>query len=221
VVEARRAAPERAAPPEPSRRALPRAFYARPVLTVARDLIGKVLVHRSGEGTVAGRVVEAEAYRGPLDRAAHSYGGRRTARTEAMFGPPGYAYIFLVYGLHYQFNVVVADVELPHAVLIRGIEPTYGLESMAARRRLGVHDRRLCNGPGKLCQAFGLGREHYGHDLCSRQLYLTDGPRGKVGRSQRIGVDYAGPWAARAWRYFELGNPHVSVVPRGAARPAW
>lgn len=221
MTEPRRAAFERGARGKPSRRPLPRAFYARPVLAVARDLIGKVLVHRSREGTVAGRIVEAEAYRGPSDRAAHSYSGRRTARTEVMFGPPGYAYMFFVYGMHYQFNVVAAEEGQPHAVLIRGIEPVYGLELMAARRGLDARDRRLCNGPGKLCQAFALGREHYGHDLCSRELYIVDGSRDKVGRSARIGVDYAGEWAARPWRYFELGNPHVSVVPRRRALPAW
>jgi len=106
---------------------LPREFYARPVLTVAKACIGKLLVHRTRQGLVGGRIVETEAYRGPEDRAAHSYAGRRTARTEVMFGPPGYAYVFFVYGMHYQFNVVTTKDGAPHAVLVRAIEPLLGV----------------------------------------------------------------------------------------------
>src|SRR5947209_7122363 len=98
---------------------LPREFYARPVLTVARACVGKLLVHRTSDALMVGRIVETEAYRGPEDRAAHSFGGRRTARTEVMFGPPGYAYIFFVYGMHYQFNIVTTREGDPHAVLVR------------------------------------------------------------------------------------------------------
>ena len=102
---------------------LPRSFYARPVLVVARAAIGQWLVHRTRAGTVAGRVVETEAYRGPEDRAAHSHGGRRTARTASMFGPPGHAYVFFVYGLHHHFNLVTGAEGEPHAVLVRAVEP--------------------------------------------------------------------------------------------------
>ena len=112
---------------------LPRDFYARPVLTVARDVIGKLLVHETRQGVLVGRIVEAEAYRGPEDRAAHSYGGRRTERTEVMFGPPGYAYVFFVYGMHWHVNLVTTRAEAPHAVLIRGVEPLEGVELMAKR----------------------------------------------------------------------------------------
>jgi DNA-3-methyladenine glycosylase len=183
-------------------------------LAVARDVIGKILVHETPEGRVAGRIVESEAYRGPEDRAAHSYGGRRTARTEVMFGPPGYAYVFFVYGMHYQMNLVTTEDGAPHAVLLRAVEPLLGLELMAARRGLAATDRNLSNGPGKLCQAFGIDRGHYGLDLCGPRLFLSEGPRGRVLRSPRVGVDYAGEWAERPWRFYERENPWVSRVPR-------
>ena len=193
---------------------LPRSFYARPVLTVAREVIGKILVHESREGRVTGRIVEAEAYRGPEDRAAHSFGGRRTARTEAMFGPPGYAYVFFVYGMHWHVNLVTGAVDLPHAVLLRAVEPLEGLELMAKRRGLAPGSRDLTNGPGKLCEAFGIDRAHYAADLCDGPLFLTPGTRPRVARSPRIGIDYAGVWAERPWRFFERDSPWVSRAPR-------
>src|SRR6187401_3869867 len=141
-----------------SDRPLPRSFYARPVLSVARDCIGKHLIHATPAGRLVGRIVEAEAYRGPEDRAAHSFGGRRTARTEVMFGPPGHAYVFLVYGLHFHLNLVTTAVGMPHAVLLRAVEPIAGAELMERRRGMPAARRELTNGPGKLCQAFGIQR---------------------------------------------------------------
>jgi DNA-3-methyladenine glycosylase len=138
--------------PEP----LPRAFYARPVLTVARDVIGKVLVHRTAEGVAAGRIVEAEAYRGPEDQAAHSANGRRTKRTEAMWGEPGHAYVYFIYGMHWAFNLVVGRLGEPHAVLIRALEPLPPLDLMRARRGMPEATHALCSGPGKLCRALAL-----------------------------------------------------------------
>ncbi len=191
---------------------LPRSFYARPVLSVAKDVIGKLLVHRTRAGVVAGRIVEAEAYRGPEDRAAHSWGGRRTPRTEAMFGAPGFAYVFFVYGMHWHLNLVTTREGAPHAVLLRAVEPLTGTQLMASRRGLPETSVNLCNGPGKLCQAFDVERRHYGVDLTHGSLFLsdTDLPRGKLGRSARIGVDYAEAWAEKPWRFFELGNRWVS-----------
>jgi DNA-3-methyladenine glycosylase len=190
---------------------LKRDFYARPVLTVARECIGKILVHDSNEGLVHGRIVEAEAYRGPDDLAAHSAGGRRTARTEVMYGPAGHAYLFFVYGMHWNFNVVTGEAGQPHAVLIRAVEPLSGLELMATRRGLSADRVELTNGPGKVCQAFALARQHYGLDLCvSPKLFLADAPKVKVARSARVGVDYAGSWADKPWRFFEPGNRYVS-----------
>jgi DNA-3-methyladenine glycosylase len=182
------------------------------VLTVAKDVIGKLLVHRTPAGVLAGRIVEAEAYRGPEDRAAHSWAGRRTARTEAMFGPPGFAYLFFVYGMHWQLNLVTSREGAPHAVLLRAVEPVAGVSLMAARRGLAEMNVNLSNGPGKLCQAFDIGRHHYGVDLTRGPLFLSEGttPAGKLGRSARIGVDYAEAWADKPWRFFELGNRWVS-----------
>jgi DNA-3-methyladenine glycosylase len=200
---------------------LPREFYARPVLTVARDVIGKVLVHDSPEGLVAGRIVEAEAYRGPEDRAAHSFGGRRTERTEVMFGAPGLAYVFFVSGMHWHVNLVTTREGAPHAVLLRAAEPLCGQELMAARRGVPAHQVNLCNGPGKLCEAFGIDRRHYGADLTQGSLFLSHGtgPRPKLGRSARIGVDYAEAWAEKPWRFFELGSRWVSRGRPSRAEP--
>jgi DNA-3-methyladenine glycosylase len=195
---------------------LPRSFYARPVLVVARDAIGKILVHDTPAGRVAGRIVEAEAYRGPEDRAAHSYGGRRTARTEAMYGPPGHAYVFFVYGMHHHVNLVTTKEGAPHAVLLRAVEPLEGADLMAKWRGRGPTDRELTNGPGKLCVAFGIDRRAYGADLCKKPLFLADGPRGRVVRSPRVGIDYAGEWADRPWRFYEQGNPWVSRARRAS-----
>jgi DNA-3-methyladenine glycosylase len=192
---------------------VPRSFYERTVIEVARDCIGKVLVHRTEEGTCAGRIVESEAYRGPQDLASHSSRGR-TARTEAMFGPPGRAYMFLLYGISWAFNIVVAQEGVPHAVLVRAIEPTIGVDIMAKRRRRDASSRELTNGPGKLSMALALDRRHYGVDLCGDELYLLEGARGPVGRSPRINVDYAGAWVKRPWRFYEKGNRYVSVAPR-------
>ncbi|MGO9062360.1 MAG: DNA-3-methyladenine glycosylase [Candidatus Binataceae bacterium] len=194
---------------------LGRDFYARPVLVVARDCIGKVLVHRTSEGEVAGRIVEAEAYRGPLDLAAHSARGL-TRRTAAMFGPPGHAYVFRLYGTCWAMNLVTAAEGEPHAVLIRALEPVRGLDLMARRRNKPAGSRELANGPGKLTQALAITGDDYGRDLCGEELYLEDAGLeiGRIGRSARINVDYAGTWAAKPWRFYERGNRYVSVAPR-------
>jgi DNA-3-methyladenine glycosylase len=189
---------------------LPREFYARPVLRVAKACIGQLLVHRLGGELLVGRIVETEAYRGPEDRAAHSFAGRRTARTEVMFGPPGFAYVFFVYGMHYQFNIVTTRVDAPHAVLVRAVEPVLGVEHMARRRNLPGDSRDLTNGPGKLCQAFGIGKAEYGVDLCTSNLFLAAGPRATSTSSPRIGVDYAEDWAQKPWRFFDPKSRYVS-----------
>lgn len=206
----------------PDLKPLPRDFYARPVLTVARDVIGKVLVHLTPQGVLAGRIVEAEAYRGPEDRAAHSWAGRRTPRTEVMFGPPGFAYVFFVYGMHWHVNLVTTKAGAPHAVLLRAVEPLLGARFMAKRRGLGESDVNLTNGPGKLCQAFGIDKRHYNVDLTASRLFLSEdaGPRGKLVRSARIGVDYAGSWADKPWRFSEQGNRWVSRARPSRRAPA-
>jgi DNA-3-methyladenine glycosylase len=193
---------------------LPRSFYDREVLDIAPELIGAVLVHRSPEGTTAGRIIECEAYRGPDDLAAHSAGGKRTRRTEAMFGPPGRTYMFLLYGVNWAFNVVVAAEGQPHAILVRAIEPIHGLDLMSKRRNVEQHRPTLTNGPGKLTSAMGLDASHYGEDLCGPRLFIASGMGRTVGASARINVDYAGEHALLPWRYYERGNRYVSVAPK-------
>ncbi|MBV8455355.1 MAG: DNA-3-methyladenine glycosylase [Acetobacteraceae bacterium] len=201
-------------PQEPSLK-VRREFYAQPVLEVARQCIGKVLVSRTAEGEAAGRVVEAEAYRGPQDLAAHSAHGR-TKRTSAMFGPPGHAYIYLLYGISWALNLVAASEGQPHAVLIRALEPVRGFELMAQRRAKPASSRELTNGPGKLTQALGITGVLYGADLCDDRLFLEEpqNPAGRIGRSRRINVDYAGAWANKLWRFYERGNRFISAPPR-------
>ncbi len=191
-----------------------RAFFDRPVVSLARAMIGKVLVHRSPEGLTAGRIVETEAYRGPEDLAAHSAGGRRTKRTEVMFGPAGFTYMFLLYGSSWAFNVIAGARDVPHAVLVRALEPWLGLELMAERRRMMASRRELTNGPGKLTQAMGLDGNHYGRPLGGPDLFLAEGPRSAVGSSPRINIDYAGAWVQKPYRFYERGNRYVSVRPR-------
>src|SRR5208283_4877028 len=196
-------------------RKLTRDFYARPVLLVARECIGKVLVHRTAEGIASGRIVEVEAYRGPLDLAAHSSRGR-TKRTAVMYGPPGHAYVYLLYGISWALNLVTTADDEPHAVLIRAIEPLRGINLMVQRRGKSPDSRELTNGPGKLTNALAITGADYGRNLCGSQLYLeqSDLPAGRIGRSPRINVDYAGQWASRRWRFYERGNRYVSAAPR-------
>jgi DNA-3-methyladenine glycosylase len=189
------------------------------VLEVARAAVGKLLVHEGRGKTLVGRIVETEAYRGPEDLAAHSAGGRRTARNEAMWGEPGHAYVFLVYGLHWHVNLVTGRAGEPHAVLIRAVEPVAGIELMARRRKMAPDRRELTNGPGKLCAAFGIDRRHDRVDLTEGgRLYLADAPRARVTSARRIGIDYAGAWAKRPWRFLEPGNRYVSRPPEGRLR---
>lgn len=196
-------------------RRLPRRFYTRPAPEVAPDLIGKVLVHRAPEGEAAGRIVEAEAYAGPGDRASHSYGGRRTARNEAMYLEGGHAYVFQLYGIHWAFNVVCARAGQGEAVLVRAVEPVRGHALVERRRGVPPSRPEASNGPGKVCAALGITRALDKEDLCGARLFLEEGtPRAGVGRSRRVNVDYAGPDARRPWRFYERGNPFVSARPR-------
>lgn len=193
---------------------LPREFYTRPnVVTVARDLLGKLLVVPNGDGTrVSGIIVETEAYRGPMDRAAHSYGGRRTKRTETMYGIGGTAYVFFVYGMYNQFNVVTNVEDAPHAVLIRALEPVEGLELMRKRRH-SQPDHNLTNGPGKLCLALDIDRGLDRADLLGNKVWLEEGekiPRSRILSGPRIGIDYAEEWVNKPWRFWIRDNSFVS-----------
>jgi DNA-3-methyladenine glycosylase len=183
-----------------------RSFFERGTLTVARALIGMHLVHDDGRTVRAGRIVETEAYLGPRDLAAHSARGR-TRRTEVMFGPPGHAYVYFIYGCWNCLNVVTGRVGVPHAVLLRALEPLGDLAE-------GTW------GPGLLCRALRIDRRLNGVDLLGDELWLESPqrrqPAGRIARARRIGVDYAGDWAQRPWRFFDRDSPWVSTAPAGA-----
>jgi DNA-3-methyladenine glycosylase len=175
---------------------LPREFYDRPALRVARELLGCVL----HVGDHAARIVETEAYVSERDLACHASKGR-TARTEVIFGPPGRAYVYLIYGMYHCLNAVTEAEGRAAAVLLRAAEPlTPGLAPL--------------NGPGRLCRALGITLAQNRHDLCDAHSGIwfspPEGPVGRVSRSPRVGVDYAGAWAAKPYRFCERENPHVS-----------
>lgn len=189
---------------------LPRAFYAGDTTSVARSLLGTVLVLETSDGRTAGRIVETEAYLGVLDAAAHSYRGR-TARNAAMFGLPGRAYVYFSYGVHYCFNVVTRESGVGEAVLVRALEPLEGIELMRARRgRANLRD--LCNGPGKLAQALSIGPQHDGADLVRGPLGIF-APRDhglaehEIAVAKRVGITKA---ADALLRFHVRGNPFVS-----------
>ena len=196
-------------------RILSRSFYARedPVV-VARELLGKVVRVQFGKvGMCAGRIVETEAYGGPLDRASHAWKGK-TARNGSMFGRPGTAYIYLCYGIHRMFNVVTAPEGVAAAVLIRGVEPIDALNKMARRRKLPAHHVRLTAGPGALTQAMGIQMKWDRSDLVCGPIRIEDDgmrfPDTEIQAGRRVGVGYAGPAAKFPWRFSIRGNPWVS-----------
>lgn len=204
--------------PQPTARRLPRSFYTRDALTVARDLLGQRLVRIEDDGErTAGLIVEVEAYLGVPDKAAHTFGGRRTERNDAMYRIGGTAYVYFIYGVHDCINVVAGREGEPVAALLRALEPTEGIDRMIRRRPKAKRDRDLCSGPGKLCAALGITRQRYnGADLvtgdtlfieCARREPLPDDA---VVATTRVGVDYAGEWAAKPYRFYLMDNPNVS-----------
>lgn len=188
---------------------LKRSFYCRNTLTVAKQLLGKLLVRELPEGEVAGKIVEVEAYRGSDDPASHAYKGK-TSRNQIMFKEGGYAYIYFIYGKHFCLNVTTEKAEVPGAVLIRAVEPVYGVEMMKNRRRK-ENLKILTNGPGKLTQAMDITVKLNGWDLTrGKKLYICDSSVAEpfeVVSSSRIGVK-AG--ADKPWRFFIKGNLFVS-----------
>jgi len=178
---------------------LPRSFFDRDTRVVARDLVGKVLVHQDGRTRRAARIVETEAYHGPSDRASHARFGP-TPRAAVMFGPPGHAYVYRVYGLHHCVNVVTGPEGFPAAVLVRAAEPIEGC----------LHSTR---GPGNLCRALGIETGlHSGLDLEAGVIWIEEGegPVGRIVRAPRVGVGFAGAWALRPWRFVLAGSPWTS-----------
>lgn len=197
-------------------RKLPHEFYRRSdTLRVARELLGKRLVvpdALTGE-RVSGLIVETEAYMGPLDKGAHSYNNRRTPRTEVMYRAGGAAYVYFIYGMYFQFNVVTNRAEVPHAVLVRAVEPEEGLDLMH-QRRPGRKARELASGPGKLCLAFAIDRSYNGEDLTGQRIWIEDAgltlPARRIATGPRIGIDYAEEFVDKPRRFWVKDNPNVS-----------
>lgn len=187
---------------------LPRSFYLRPTLTVARDLLGKILTRIDHGVQLSGRIVEVEAYLGLSDPAAHTFKGK-TKRNQVMFLEGGHLYVYFTYGMHYCANVVTEAEGIGHACLIRAIEPLEGLEVMRARRKV-KRDVDLTNGPAKLCQALGIDLRMNGTDLLGDEISIGDAPKinsALIGTSKRIGITKG---AEHPWRFFMKGNAFVS-----------
>jgi len=202
---------------------LQRKFYLRDdTLQIAQDLLGKILVVPNGTGErISGMIVETEAYLGAIDKAAHSYGNRRTKRTETMFAVGGTVYIFFIYGMYFQFNVVAGKAGVPHAVLIRAVEPIENIEIMRERRSFKkdksstfkMPDKNLTSGPGKLCIALGIDKTFKNEDLLGERVWLEEGKffsDDEIACGKRIGIDYAEEFAEKPWRFWVKDNLYVS-----------
>ncbi len=201
---------------------LPRKFYNRNTLSVAKELLGKVIVRKTREGVMKGIIVEDEAYIGPEDKGSHSYGGRRTKRNEVMYGLPGRAYVYQIYGMYFCLNVVTRKLGMPEAVLIRAVQPIQGIELMAKNRRIELKSEKdeikISNGPGKLCKAMKIDKSLNGADLLGDEIYIENPPKNvltkfgsfKIQSSPRIGIDYAEEYRDVPWRFYIIGNNFVS-----------
>lgn len=201
---------------------LPKSFYERNTLEVAKDLLGKILVREVDGKIISGKIVEVEGYIGPDDKAAHTYGNKKTKRTEAMFEEAGIAYIYLIYGMYNCLNAVTNDVNKPEAVLIRALEPLEGVDEMAKNRfKVDFKDlskqqtKSLTNGPGKLCMALDIDKSLNKEKLDGNKLYikfpdiLEDFT---ILKSKRIGIDYAEEAIDYLWRFYIKDNKYVSVT---------
>jgi len=191
------------------------SFYENPdVVEVASALLGKILVTNFDGLKTSGRIVETEAYAGVTDRASHAYGGRRTARTEVMYNKPGTAYVYLCYGIHHLFNVVTNKKDIPHAILIRALEPLKGIDVMLKRTGKKILDHTLTKGPGNVSKALGLSTRHSGISLLGNEVFIADDgfilSKKMIGITARIGVDYAGDDAKLLYRFILNGNKYVS-----------
>ena len=196
---------------------LDREFYQYDAVKTAEKLIGKILVHKTPFGLLKGRIVETEAYRGPFDKAAHSYNNKgKDTRTAVQYKEGGYAYVYLIYGMYYCFNITTAPNDCPECVLVRALEPVEGIEIMKKLRKTD-NIKNLCSGPGKLCMAMGIDKTLYGKDLCSDDFYLeTDGDLSEemIEKSKRINIDYAEEAVDFLWRFTLKDSKYVSVKPK-------
>lgn len=192
---------------------MPELFLSEDTIGIARGLLGKLLVVPAAGGTrVSGMIVETEAYLGLDDRAAHSYSGRRTARNEITYAAGGHVYVFFVYGMYHQLNIVTGPEDHPHVVLVRALEPVEGIETMRARRGK-MCDGNLTSGPGKLCIALGIDRSFNGEELSGERIWVEqfrNVPDHKIAVGSRVGIDYAGEDAGKPWRFWVRESSHVS-----------
>ena len=200
---------------------LKRSFFMKPPAEAAKEMLGKYIVHLDNGSKISGMIVETEAYTGPSDKASHSYGWKKTERNSAMYLQGGHIYIYLVYGMYWQFNLTVGAEGIPQCVLIRAVEPLEGIDRMMERRKTRKV-LNLASGPGKFCQAFGFNRTFYELDITKPKLaketlsgvYLED--RGKIiqkaqiSSAKRIGIGYAGKWADRLLRFYINSSMYVS-----------
>jgi len=185
------------------------------VVKTSRQLLGKYIFTRIGRfGVTGGMIVETEAYAGPGDRASHAYGNRRTRRTETMYKKGGIAYVYLCYGMYPLFNIVTNQEGIPHAILIRAIQPTHGIPAMLKRRKKARLNRSVAGGPGALCLALGIDLRHNGEKLTGDRIWLEDRDnapkRLPILATPRVGVEYAGSHAKRPWRFRIKKNPWTS-----------
>ncbi|MGN6247735.1 MAG: DNA-3-methyladenine glycosylase, partial [Ginsengibacter sp.] len=191
------------------------SFYERKdVVKIAEELLGKIVVTNFDRKITSGRIVESEAYVGIIDKASHSFGGRRTARNEHMYSTAGTAYIYICYGMHQMLNIVTNEKEIPDAILIRAIEPLEGIEIMLQRTGKAKLDKTLTRGPGNVGKALGIFKHHSGLFLLDQQIYLLDDSTKyslkEIGVSKRIGVESAGADALLPYRFYVKGNKYVS-----------
>lgn len=194
-----------------SQNKLPRSFYLRATLTVAKDLLGKYFVRKLNNQTLVGKIVEVEAYLGEKDPASHTYRGQ-TKRNEVMFKEGGHLYVYFTYGMHFCANVVTEKEGIGHAVLLRAIEPVEGIELMRKNRGFSTDkpDKNLTNGPAKLCEAFGIAREENGTDLLGNKIFFTAGEsisNNRIMVSRRIGIKRA---IEKKWRFYIKDNDNIS-----------
>jgi DNA-3-methyladenine glycosylase len=194
-------------------------FYQRKdVIKIAKELLGKILVTNWKGVITSGRIVECEAYAGVIDKASHAWAGRRTGRNEIMYGEGGYAYVYLCYGIHHLFNVVTNSTEVPHAILVRALDPIDGIEKMLQRTDKKKLDHTLTRGPGNVSKALGILTKHSGLSLLGDKIFIGDDggkySKKEIASSPRIGVEYAGNDALLPYRFYVKGNPFVSGKPR-------
>jgi len=188
-------------------------FYNTDSVTLAKALLGKLLVHETDEGQASGIIVETEAYMGETDAAAHTYKNRRTKRTEVMFGPGGFAYVYLIYGMYHCLNVTANKPDIPQAVLIRALEPVGGIGLMEQRRNT-TKLKNLCSGPGKLCRALAVDMTLNGEDFSGDKLYIENSMESvSIQESKRINIGYSGEAQEYLWRFTVKDSPFVSQKP--------